>query len=156
MVCTVTVTVVPRQRAHIPARGGRHREPTIPITFREDRAARLRVTTISGAIADAELLDAYARALASPEFDPTLDVLVDLSGVTRANVTAGGLGVIAGFVAAAAAELRERPRVALVAPPGRFSPLAEQYVAAAEAQHVAVEYRVFSDVAGARAWLNRE
>ena len=145
--------MAPPQRARTSARGGRPGEPTIPITFREDRAARVRVTTISGAITDAELLDAYARVLASPEFDPTLDVLVDLSGVTRADVTADGLRVIAGFVAAAAAELRERPRVALVAPPSPLSHLAEHYVAAAEAQRARVEYRVFSDVAGAREWL---
>ena len=113
----------------------------------------MRVTTISGAVTDAELLDGYARVLASPEFDPTLDVIVDLSGVTEAHVSAEGLGVIAGFVAAAAAELRAPPRVALVAPPSPLRRLAEHYVAAAEAQRARVEYRVFGDVAGARAWL---
>lgn len=123
------------------------------ITFDQDRAAGVRFTTITGTITDAELLDAYARVLASPEFDPTFDVLVDLSGVERAEVSAEGLGVVASFVAAAAAELRERPRVAVVARPPLLHGMLAHYVAAAERQQVRLEYRTFEDVAAARAWL---
>jgi ABC-type transporter Mla MlaB component len=125
----------------------------MPITFYEDRAADVRLTTLTGAVTDTELLDAYARVLASPEFDPRLDVLVDLSGIDRADVTVEGLGVVAGFVAAATAELRRRPRVALVAPAAPLRQLAEQYVVAAEREHARLEYRVFEDTAAARAWL---
>ena len=125
----------------------------MPITFDQDRAAGVRFTTITGTVTDAELLDAYARVLASSEFDPTLDVLVDLSGVDRAEVSAEGLGVIAGFVATAASELRERPRVALVVRPPFLHGMVADYVAAAERHQARIEYRVFADVEAARAWL---
>ncbi len=62
-----------------------------PITFAIDLPRGRRVATFSGAITDRELIDAYRLLLGSPEYDPSLDDLIDLRGVTHMGVTGAGL-----------------------------------------------------------------
>lgn len=50
-----------------------------------------RIATFTGAIGDRELHDAYETLLRDPSYDPAVDDLIDLRGVTHMGVTGAGL-----------------------------------------------------------------
>ncbi|MCC7053122.1 MAG: hypothetical protein IT355_07620 [Gemmatimonadaceae bacterium] len=64
--------------------------PTASITFQLDTTLRRRTVTFSGPIGDRELLEAF-EALLVPDYDASVDDLVDLSAVTHMGVTSAGL-----------------------------------------------------------------
>ena len=61
------------------------------INFAYDDALRRRIATFAGPIGDRELLDAYESLLNDPTYDPSVDDLIDLRGVTHMAVTGAGL-----------------------------------------------------------------
>ncbi len=62
-----------------------------PISFVNDDAAHRRIATFAGPIGDRELFDAYQSLLNDPTYDPSVDDLIDLRGVTHMAVTSAGL-----------------------------------------------------------------
>ena len=61
------------------------------IEFGYDESLRARVVTFSATVDDAEVLGAYEALLRSPDFDPTLNVLVDLRRVERLDVSSDAM-----------------------------------------------------------------
>jgi len=61
------------------------------ITFFVDGERHRRVAEFAGVIGDRDLLGAFAAMLSAPDYDQTLDDLVDLSRVTQMLVTSAGL-----------------------------------------------------------------
>ena len=57
------------------------------IEFNVDPARRTRVATFLGTVTDAELLGSYGALVAQPDYDATLDDMVDMRGVERLEVS---------------------------------------------------------------------
>ena len=125
----------------------------MPITTWVDVAARLRISWLEGVVTDAELLDAYARIVGTPQYDLGYDVVVDTTALTRAEVTHEGLRALAALVAEGTEGLHVGPHVALIAPEPRVNSLARVFTELAASARVPFEYRVFSDPVEARRWL---
>jgi hypothetical protein len=84
------------------------------ITFTYETALHRRIATFTGAIGDRELIEAY-EALMSPEYDASLDDLIDLSRVTHMTVTSAGLHRLIALYEERA-ETGHRTRNAIIAP----------------------------------------
>ena len=127
----------------------------MPIRIRVDPGARLRHAVFEGAIADDELVEAYAAVLADPDFDPTLNDLVDARGVRRVDVTPAGVRRLADLV-----QQIDRfslpTKVAVVAADDFAYDTARMYEALRVDQRAPAEHRVFRDMADARRWLGLE
>lgn len=124
----------------------------MPIHITVDSVAQRRISVLTGVIADRDLIEAYTALLASPEYDPTLDDLVDACGVVRVEVTPDGVRDVARVVASMDA-LNPGTRIALVAPGGAAYVMARLFTYYREAQGAPAEHRVFRDVDDAHAWL---
>jgi hypothetical protein len=61
------------------------------ISFVYDAETRRRIALFVGAIGDRELFEAYDALLHDPTYDPSVDDLIDLRGVTHMAVTGAGL-----------------------------------------------------------------
>ena len=61
------------------------------ISFSTDRSTGVRAALYTGVVDDPEMLQAYGALLAEPDYDPALDDLVDLRGVSRFEVSTEGL-----------------------------------------------------------------
>jgi hypothetical protein len=127
----------------------------MPIRFRVDPAARVRFAVIEGTIGDDELVDAYAAVLGDPDFDPTLNDLVDARAVRRVDVTPVGVRRLADLVQQID-RLALPTKVAVVAPDDVAYDTARMYEALRAGQHAPAEHRVFRDMAEARQWLGLE
>ena len=57
------------------------------IHFQADPVRRMRVATFTGTITDDELLHSYGELTSRPDYDATLNDLVDMSGVERLDVS---------------------------------------------------------------------
>lgn len=122
------------------------------VDIRVDANSRLRISTLSGTVTDAELLEVYQALLDDPAYDPTLHDLVDTCGVVRVAATPDGIRRVAQLVA----RMDERygpTRLALVAPGGPAYVMAQLYTFYRDAQNSPVEHRVFRSLKEARAWL---
>lgn len=117
-----------------------------------DSAARVRHAVLEGTIDDDELVSTYAAVLADPDFDPTLNDLVDARGVRRVDVTPVGVRRLADLVQQID-RLALPTRVAVVAPDDVAYDTARMYEALRIGQHAPAEHRVFRDMAEARSWL---
>ena len=124
----------------------------MPIQISVDSAAQRRISVLTGVIADRDLLEAYTELLASHDYDPTLDDLVDTCGVLRVEVTPDGVRDVARLVASMDA-LNPGTRIALVAPGGAAYVMARLFTYYREAQGAPAEHRVFRGVDEAHAWL---
>ena len=62
------------------------------ISFTLDSDARIRTAVYTGIVDDAELLQAYQGLLAEPDYDATVDDLVDLRQVERLEISREALG----------------------------------------------------------------
>jgi len=122
------------------------------VKIRVDAAARVRHAVLEGTIDDDELVSAYAAVLADPDFDPTLNDLVDARGVRRVDVTPVGVRRLADLVQQLD-RLALPTRVAVVAPDDVAYDTARMYEALRIGQHAPAEHRVFRDMAEARSWL---
>lgn len=124
----------------------------MPIHITVDSATQRRISMLTGVVADQDLIDAYTSLLASPDYDPTLDDLVDACGVVRVEVTPDGIRDVARVVAGMDA-LNPGTRIALVAPGGASYVMARLFTYYREAQGAPAQHRVFRDVNDAHAWL---
>jgi hypothetical protein len=61
------------------------------ITFSVDPATHIRTAVYTGVVDDAELLQAYGALLTQPDYDATVDDLIDLRGVERLEVSRDAL-----------------------------------------------------------------
>src|SRR3712207_7111099 len=68
------------------------------VKIRVDAVARVRHAVLEGTIDDDELVRSYAAVLADPDFDPTLNDLVDARGLRRVDVTPAGVRRLADLV----------------------------------------------------------
>jgi len=122
------------------------------VKIRVDAAARVRYSVLEGIVDDEELVDAYAAVLADPDFDPTLNDLVDASGVRRVDVTPAGVRRLADLIRQID-RLALPTKVAVVAPDDVAYDAARMYESFRVGQHAPAEHRVFRDLAEARRWL---
>jgi hypothetical protein len=127
----------------------------MPIRIRVEPAARLRHAVFEGTIGDDELIDAYAAVLGDPDFDPTLNDLVDVRAVRRVDVTPAGVRRLAELV-----QQIDRfslpTKVAVVAADDVAYDTARMYEALRVGQRAPAEHRVFREMAEARRWLGLE
>ncbi|MFN2567455.1 MAG: hypothetical protein ABR499_20860 [Gemmatimonadaceae bacterium] len=127
----------------------------MPIRIRVDPAARVRHAVLEGTVGDDELLDTYGTVLGDPNFDPTLNDLVDARGVRRVDVTPAGVRKLADLV-----QQIDRfslpTKVAVVAADDVAYETARMYEALRVGQRAPAEHRVFRDMAEARQWLGLE
>jgi hypothetical protein len=127
----------------------------MPIRIRVDAAARVRHSVLEGTVGDDELVDAYAVVLNDPDFDPTLNDLVDARAVRRVDVTPAGVRRLADLVQQI--DRHSLPtKVAVVAADDVAYDMARMYEAFRTAQNAPAEHRVFRDMAEARQWLGLE
>jgi hypothetical protein len=124
----------------------------MPIRIRVDPAARVRHSVLEGAVGDDELVDAYAAVLSDPDFDPTLNDLVDARGLRRVDVTPAGVRRLADLVQQID-RLSLPTKVAVVAPDDVAYATARMYEGLRASQNAPAEHRVFRDMAEARSWL---
>jgi hypothetical protein len=124
----------------------------MPIRIRVDPAARVRHSVLEGTIGDDELIDAYANVLGDPDFDPTLNDLVDARTVRRVDVTPVGVRRLADLVQQID-RLALPTKVAVVAADDAAYDTARMYEALRAGQRAPAEHRVFRDMAEARRWL---
>ena len=131
------------------------REPTaMPIDIRVDSAERVRYSYVTGVVTDADAIDAYERVVDDPDFDPTLDVIADMTGVARLEVTASRVRELAERRARNARLNAARPRVAIVAPSDVMFGLARMYESSGPRDDGSRRYLVCRTMGEARAWLS--
>jgi hypothetical protein len=124
----------------------------MPIRIRVDPAARVRHSVLEGTVDDDDLVDAYAAVLDDPDFDPTLNDLVDGRSVRRVDVTPAGVRRLADVVQQV--DRHALPtKIAIVAPDDVAYDAARMYEALRAGQQAPAEHRVFRDMAEARRWL---
>jgi hypothetical protein len=124
----------------------------MPIRIRVDPAARVRHSVLEGIIGDDDLVNAYAAVLGHPDFDPTLNDLVDARTVRRVDVTPVGVRRLADLVQQID-RLALPTKVAVVAADDVAYDTARMYEALRAGQRAPAEHRVFRDMAEARQWL---
>jgi hypothetical protein len=127
----------------------------MPIRIQVDSAARLRLAVFEGTIGDDDLIDAYAAVLGDPDFDPTLNDLVDGRAIRRLDVTPAGVRRLAELVQQID-HFSLPTKVAVVAADDFAYDTARMYEALRVDQRAPAEHRVFRDMAEARRWLGLE
>lgn len=125
----------------------------MPIQIVVDDERARRISIITGVVGDAELIAAYTALMEDADYDPTLDDLVDTTGVVRVEVTPEGVRRIAQVIARMDS-MNPGTRIALVAPGGAAFVMARIYTFYREAQEAPAEHRVFRDLPDAEAWLD--
>jgi hypothetical protein len=101
----------------------------MPIAIAVDPWRRLRYSVATGVITDDDVAEAYARAMADPDADPSMNVLADLSGVERVDVSADCVRRLAARQVEDERGHTLRPRVAIVAPSDCAFGIARMYTA---------------------------
>lgn len=116
---------------------------------------QLRRAVARETLTDRDLLEAWGDALADPDYDPTYDNLVDMSGVERFEVTPFGAQRLADVMAMCAKPPAAgvRPRVALVAADEHSFGLLRMYEMYRELQGAPARFFVTRSVEEARCWL---
>lgn len=124
----------------------------MPITITVNVAERVRYSILSGDIGDRELVAAYRAAFASPDFDPSLNGLVDLRDARTLNVTSSGIWELAQILRPGDQTAHAR-RVALVASSDFQFGMARMVSTLLTTGGLTTEYQAFREMAEARAWL---
>jgi hypothetical protein len=122
------------------------------VKIRVDGAARVRHSVLEGTVGDDDLVDAYTAVLADPDFDPTLNDLVDARGVRRVDVTPAGVRRLADLIQQID-RLALPTKVAMVATSDPAYETARMYEALRTGQNAPAQHRVFRDMAEAKQWL---
>lgn len=122
------------------------------ITFFIDQDARVRIARFTATVGDQELLDAYGLLLKQPDYDATLNDLVDLTGVERLEITAEAMRHLIGMFAPVDA-LAQPTRLAIVAASDYTFGMSRMYELL-RGDDVPEEVRVFRSADDASAWLN--
>lgn len=122
------------------------------IRFRVDREAGYYVCTLQGVFAESDIRAAYSTFYATPDFDPRLNRLIDLTQADLSGIPEPAFGVMARRAADVTASRGVDPlRTAFVAPDdGNFAQV-EHYKRFAEPGAETVE--LFRDLASAQRWL---
>ena len=127
----------------------------MPIDIRVDSSEGVRYSYVSGIVTDAEMIEAYERVVEDPAFDPALNVIADMTGVVRLEVTAAKVRELAERRGRNARLAAARPRVVIVAPTDVMFGIARIYESSG---HAAVDssrrYLVCRTMEEARAWLS--
>jgi hypothetical protein len=124
----------------------------MPIRIRVDPTARLRHAVMEGTIDDDQLVDAFSAVLADPNFDPTLNDLVDARAVRRLDVTPAGVRRLAELVQQVD-RLSLPTKIAVVTGDDDAYNAARMYEAMRVEQHAPAEHRIFREMDDARIWL---
>lgn len=122
------------------------------IRIKVDPAARVRHAILEGTVGDDELVDTYAAVLADPDFDPTLNDLVDARGVRKIDVTPAGVRRLADLVQQVD-RLLLPTKIAVVAADDVAYETARMYELMRAGQGAPAEHRVFRDMTEAQRWL---
>jgi hypothetical protein len=120
------------------------------VRFTVDRSAGVRVATFTGVVDERTLLDAYERVVATPDYDPDLDDLLDFGDVERVDVAGEGVRRLVAYFDRADLP-GHHARLAIVAPQDYVFGLARMYEALRGG--APGQIRVFRDRAAAEAWL---
>lgn len=121
------------------------------ITVRDDNAEGVRYSVMSGHVTGADL-EAYRPRASARDGTAPPKGLVDMRAVRTLDVTASTIWELAQLLARAAATANPQ-RVAIVASADFTFGMARMFEALAESAGVDTTYRVFRDMAEARAWL---
>jgi hypothetical protein len=120
------------------------------IRFTVDAAHGVRIAEFHGVVDDDELMGAYARLVEQPDYDPTLNDMVDMRSVQRLDVTGVTLRRLVEMFAPL--EPRDPPtRLAIVAPKDHVYGLGRMYEMLST--DTPEDIRVFREYAPAAAWL---
>jgi hypothetical protein len=124
----------------------------MPITITVNAAERVRYSVFSGDITDHELVAAFKHSVDGPDFDPTLNGLVDLRGAARLDVSTSGIWALAQVVGPGDRAAHAR-RVAIVAGTDFQFGMARMAATLLSTGGLSTEYQAFRDLGEARAWL---
>jgi hypothetical protein len=124
----------------------------MPITIRVDPVARVRHAVFEGTVDDDQLVHAFERVLGDPNFDPTLNDLVDGRAVRRLDVTPAGVRRLADLVQQVD-RLLLPTKIAVVAGDDVAYDAARMYQALRAEQGAPAEHRIFRHMGDARRWL---
>jgi hypothetical protein len=120
------------------------------IRFEVDPASRTRVAWFEGVVDDAELLGSYGALVQEPDYDSTLDDLVDMTGVDRLDVSSESVRQLVRMFTPLDPEGLVT-RLAIVAPRDHVFGMARMYeILRSDAPE---EICVFRDRAAAERWL---
>ncbi len=123
------------------------------IDIRVNLDERVRYSIVTGVVTDADLIAAYERVVADPDFDPTLNVLADTRGIERTEITAKGVQLLAQRRARDERWVAAKPRVAIVATTDVVFGLARMYEAYGDREGDGKRYLVCRTIEEARRWL---
>ena len=118
-------------------------------------ADRVRHTVGTGVLSDRDFVDCYGAMVADPAYDPSLDQLVDLTGVERLEVTSVGASELGDLMTLSDALIPEgiRPKVALVASSDEGIAILWLYRSVREHAGSPVQFAIFRSLGDARSWL---
>jgi hypothetical protein len=127
----------------------------MPLVTFISEAEGLRVTVGANVVTDRDFVDGYAAMVADPNYDPSLDHLVDLSAVQRFEVTALGARELGDLMRLSDALIPEgvQPKVAAVAGSDEGITILWLYRSVREHGGSPVEFGIFRSVNDARSWL---
>lgn len=115
----------------------------------------LRVASAHGVLTDADVLDQYGALLQDPAFDPSYNLVFDMTAVERLEISPTTLQRIAHMVDRADRAIPPgvRPKVAIVAPADSTFGMARMYEMQREARNPPKDYRVCRTVDEAMRWV---
>ena len=122
-----------------------------PIEFKMDAAQRMRVAAFSGIINEQDVISAYAALMAEPDYDPSINDLVDLREVRRLDINAHGMQRIVELFTPLD-KLDVYNRLAIVAPRDELYGMARMYQTLRS--DAPEETRIFRNYDEAVDWLN--
>jgi hypothetical protein len=127
----------------------------MPLTSRFSDSDGVRYTVGSGTLTDQDLVEFFGTMVANPAYDPSLDHLIDLSGVERFEVTNHGARELAQLMELSDGLIPRgaRPKAAAVATSDEGLALLWLYRSVREHRGSRVELAVFRSMANARLWL---
>lgn len=120
------------------------------IRFEIDPAHRIRVAHFEGVVSDEELLGSYGALVARPDYDATLDDMVDMGAVDRLEVSSDTVRRLVSMFTPMDSD-QVVTRLAIVAPKDHVFGMARMYeILRSDAPE---QIRVFRDRDEARRWL---
>jgi hypothetical protein len=127
----------------------------MPVSVSVSSVDWVRNVVFTGAVTDKDLAAAY-DAVARCLLDPSMDLLIDTTGVEQVPATTDGLRALASRRRQDALRAGVAlPRVAVVAPDASAFGVGRMYEAIREAASAAGNYFVCRSIAEARQWLGR-
>lgn len=120
------------------------------ITFEIDSKLGIRIVRFSGAITEADFLDAFRKLWSDPAYDPTLPEIVDLSQASKISVGQPTIRQLAETAVQVHADT-DGTKVAIYAPTDLTFGLSRMYSVFVDASPDL--YRVFRERDAAVAWL---